>query len=375
MRSNDVLIVSASTGTGHLRAAEALHDALVARGSAGRVEHVDLLALAPRLVRATYGSGYEVVAARAPRLWNHIYRLTDGDDADRARWAPLAAPLLFRAFRRLLLSHPWRLCLCTHFLPCQLAAGGAGLPPFALAITDFTLHRFWVQRAVRRYFVATDALAADLRRRAPGVRVDATGIPVAPAFAAPPERAVARAALGWDTDRPVVVVMGGGLGLGVEEAACAALATVPREVQVVAVCGRNEAGRARLASLGLPEERLRVLGYVGGVERLLAAADVVATKPGGLTVSEAVALGRPLVLLRPIPGAEEGNTRALTEAGAALPGQDEAAMRAAFGRVFREAGLRERLAAGARQIGRPGSAAAVAGLVEREYLGRADAVA
>lgn len=375
MRRSDVLVVSASTGTGHLRAAQALRDALLARDPAARVEHVDLLTLAPRLVRATYGSGYELVAARAPRLWNRIYRLTDGDDADRARWAALAAPLLFRAFRRLLRSHPWRLCLCTHFLPCQLAAGGAGLPPFALAITDFTLHRFWVQRGVGRYFVATDALATDLRRRAPGARVDVTGIPVAPAFATAPSRERARAELGMDADRPVAVVMGGGLGLGVEEAVHAALATTPAEVQVVAVCGRNAAARERLASLRLADERLRVYGFVAGVERLLAAADVVATKPGGLTVSEAVALGRPLVLLRPIPGAEEGNTRALVDAGAALAGQDDGAMRAAFGRIFREPGLRERLAAGARRIGRPDAAASVAELVEREGAGRVDAVA
>ncbi|HEX2188750.1 MAG TPA: hypothetical protein VHG51_07605, partial [Longimicrobiaceae bacterium] len=170
MRRHGVLIVSASTGTGHLRAGEALRQAFAERDPALRVEHVDLLGLAPRWVRAAYGAGYELVAARAPWLWERIYHRTDGEDHDHARWGPLAQRLLFREFRRLLLAGPWRLCLCTHFLPCQLAAGRPGLPPFALVVTDFTLHRYWAQPAVRRYFVATEALGAELRGRVRGAR-------------------------------------------------------------------------------------------------------------------------------------------------------------------------------------------------------------
>jgi processive 1,2-diacylglycerol beta-glucosyltransferase len=369
MQRPGILIVSASTGTGHLRAAEALREALAQRDPALPVEHVDLLDTAPRWVRAAYGAGYEMVAAKAPRVWGHVYRLSDGDAADRPHWAPFAHRFLFREFRRLLLSRPWALCLGTHFLPCQLAAGRAGLPPFALAITDFTLHRFWVQPGVRRYFVATDELAEELRGRVRGARIETTGIPIAPGFAEVPGREEARAALGLDLRRPVALVMGGGLGLGVEEAARAALAATDNAVQVAAVCARNEGARERLAALGLPEGRLRVMGYERGIERWISAADVVATKPGGLTTSETLALGRPLVLTRPIPGAEEGNTRALVAAGAALAGQDPASLRGAFGRLFGgEPGLLERLAGGARRIGRPDAAMAVACAVQREYL-------
>lgn len=377
MDRTPILIVSASTGTGHLRAAEAVREALFESDPHLPVEHVDLLATAPRSVRATYGAGYEMVAARAPRLWGRIYRMTDGGAEDRARWAPLAHRFLFREFRRLLLSRPWALCLATHFLPCQLAAGRPGLPPFALAITDFTLHRFWVQPGVRRYFVATEALAAELRGRVPGARVEATGIPIAPSFGAVPSRGEARARLGVEPGRRLALVMGGGLGLGVEEAAHAALAGTDEDVQVVAVCARNEGARERLAALGVPERRLRVMGYVRGIEQWISAADVVATKPGGLTASETLALGRPLVLTRPIPGAEEGNTRALVGAGAALAGQDPAALRAAFARLFGggEPGLLERLAEGARRLGRPHAAHTIAEAVQHEYLGEASAAA
>lgn len=367
MERGGVLIVSASTGTGHMRAAEALREAFEARGGVGEVRHVDLLATAPRSVRAVYGTGYEKVAERAPGLWGRVYRATDGDDADLARWGPAANRLLFRDFRALLRSRAWSVCVSTHFLPCQLAAGRAGLPPFAMVVTDFTLHRVWVQPRVRRVFVATEAMAGELRVRVPGVRVTATGIPIAPPFASAPPRDEARVALGLDPARRVALVMGGGLGLGVEEAARAALDAAPADVQVVAVCGRNEEARARLASLTVAEGRLVVHGFAKGMERFISAADVVATKPGGLTTSEALALGRPLVLTKPIPGAEEGNTRALSEAGAALPAQDDATLRQAFRRAFSEPGMLDALSAAARALGRPNAARDVADLVDQEY--------
>ena len=364
-----VLIVSAANGTGHIRAAEAVREAMAAQDPGVHVEHVELLSIAPRWVRTFYGSLFETMVSRAPRLWKEIYRFTDGADANHARWGPVAHRTLFREFRRLLKSGPWRVCLCTHFLPAQLAAGRFGLPPLSLVITDFGLHRFWVQRGVAQYFVATDTMATDLRRRrVRRSRIEVTGIPIAPAFALAPSRAEARAELGLAQDCPVAVVMGGGLGLGVEEGTAAALQATHPAVQIVTICARNEAARVRLSSLGIPPERLQVHGTVCGMERFLAAADVVAGKPGGLTVSETLAVGRPLLLTRPIPGAEEVNTRAVVEEGAGLCASTEQEMLDAFHRVFAEPGLLERLSAEARRIGRPHAAPDIAAAIQRDYF-------
>ena len=234
-------------------------------------------------------------------------------------------------------------------------------------MTDFTLHRFWIQRGVDRYFVATDTVAAGLARHV-AAPVEVTGIPIRPDFAHAPPQGAARAELGLAHDRPVALVIGGGLGIGVEEAALGALAGARPDVQVVAVCGRNEGARLRLEALGVPPERLRVLGYVRGIERYFAAADLVATKAGGLTVSEALALGKPLLLTRPIPGAEEGNTRGLAAEGVALAALDGAALRDAFARAFDEPGLLDRLSREARRLGRPAAAETIVDTVRREYL-------
>jgi len=368
-----VLIVSAAAGTGHLRAAEALRAAIEKREPGRRVEHVELLELAPRWVRAAYGEGYELLAARAPWLWRQVYERTDAPECDHARWGPLAQRILFREFRRLLLSQPWSVCLSTHFLPGQLAAGAAGVPPFATAITDLTLHRFWAQPRVGRYFVGSEVLASALRLRLPGARVDATGIPIAPRFAAAPERAAARASLGLDAERPVVVVMGGGLGLGVEAMATAAARARIEGLQIVAICGRNQPAEERLRAASGSLEGLRVVGYASDVERYLAAADLAVTKPGGLTISEALALGCPLLLTRPIPGQEEGNTRVLCAAGAALSATQPVEVTRQLELIFGDPQRLASLRTAARTLGRPHAAESIASIIQQEYLSRAAA--
>lgn len=368
-----VLIVSAANGAGHIRAAEAVRGAIAARDPEVHVEHVELLSIAPRWVRAFYGSLFEKMVEKAPRVWGEIYRLTDGADHDTARWAPVAHRTLFREFRRLLQSRPWNVCVSTHFLPCQLAAGRSGLPRFGLVVTDFGLHRFWAQPGVSTYFVATETLATALRQRVRRARIEATGIPIDPVFARAPSRDQARGALGLAQDQPVALVMGGGLGIGVEEGIGAALAATEPGVQLLAVCGRNDGARCRLAAAGVAEERLRVYGHVRGMEQYLAAADVVVGKPGGLSVSESLAMGKPLVLTRPIPGAEEENTRAVVDEGAALCAPTQDALLHQLRRLFHEPGLLEQLSDAARRIGRPHAAPAIAEAIDREYLHRAAA--
>jgi processive 1,2-diacylglycerol beta-glucosyltransferase len=358
MTDPGVLIVSASTGTGHARAAEAVRAALQEREPQMRAEHVDLLELAPRWVRMAYGEGFELLARRAPRVWGEVYRRTDAEAADHARWGRLAQRILFREFRRLLLSRRWGACVCTHFLPGQLAAGGGGLPPFSMVITDLTLHRYWAQPRVGRYFVAAGGLAGELRARVPAAEVLEMGIPVSAAFRTPIQRAAARAALGVVDERPLVLVMGGGLGIGVEESAraCAALP----DVRVIAVCGRNEGAAARLRRDWDGDLTRSALGYVRDIHLYLAAADLVVTKPGGLTTAEVLAIGRPLLLAGAIPGQEDGNARVLTGAGAAMRAESVAQVAPLVHRAISDSARLPRMEAAARSLSRPDAAVRIA---------------
>lgn len=370
--SRPILVVSASTGTGHHRAAEAIRESFASSDPTIHVEHVDLLDLAPRWIRATVGNGYELIATHTPRIWKQLYRRSDLPSPDLARWGPAIHRTLFREFRRLLLSCDWGACVCTHFLPGQLAAGTPGAPWFAMVVTDLTLHHFWSQPRVPQYFVANGGLADGLRARAPRSAVAVTGIPVSRRFAEAPSRAAARAALGFHPDAPTVVVMGGGLGTGIEAMATSVVQANAPGLRIVAVCGRNEEARKRLEDLAREHDRLTVRGFVTDVERYFAAADVIVTKPGGLSTAEALAVGRPLILTRPIPGQEEGNIRVLRETGVAFKARDPAALRRAVEDVFADPLRLERLTASAAALGRPWAADEIVGHVRaRAALGAA----
>jgi processive 1,2-diacylglycerol beta-glucosyltransferase len=166
--------------------------------------------------------------------------------------------------------------------------------------------------------------------------------------------------------------MGGGLGLGVEGTTRAALEAAVEGLQVLAVCGDNAAVADRLRALDVPTSRLRVFGYVWDVERLMSAADVVLGKPGGLTASEALAVGRPLLLTRPIPGHEEANLHALLRTGAAVAASAGPAVKTELARLFREPASLRRLTAAASLAGRPNPAHEIARAVVAGTTAAAD---
>jgi processive 1,2-diacylglycerol beta-glucosyltransferase len=362
MNAHSALIVSASAGTGHVSAGRALHAAFESAGCA-QVVHVDVLDLAPRWVRAAYGGGFELLASRAPGVWREVYRRSDGH-TDDARWGTIARRLIFREFERLLTAERWSFCVCTHFLPAQLAAGRPNVPPFASVVTDFALHRYWVQPRVSQYFVATPDMARDLHARLPAARVVATGIPVAPAFADRVPQSQARSRLDLPLTGTLALVMGGGLGIGVEETTRAALESGIPDLHVVAACGRNDTARARLELLNAGD-RLRVLGFVDDIATLIAGADVVITKPGGLTSSEALAIGRPLILTRAIPGHEEANVQYLTSRGAALAAPTTADVAPALRNLLHDPEVLARYTWSAHGAGTPGAAPGIAACLMR----------
>jgi processive 1,2-diacylglycerol beta-glucosyltransferase len=179
--------------------------------------------------------------------------------------------------------------------------------------TDFGVHDFWVQPGIDWYCVAHESVAN--LQRLESAQVLVSGIPLMPAFQAPPPVREARLRLGLDPDVPVLLVQGGGLGLGVDAVAERLLATTGK-VQVVALIGRNAAAREALAAIAARyPARLRVWDWTERMEIFLCAADVVVGKPGGLTVAEALACGRPLLATRSLRGQEGFNVRFLERQG------------------------------------------------------------
>jgi processive 1,2-diacylglycerol beta-glucosyltransferase len=208
------------------------------------------------------------------------------------------------------------------------------------------------------YCVAAEAIRASLTARgADASRVAVTGIPIAPRYSESYPRPRMRKLLALRHDLPVLLVLGGGFGLGPVAEILAVLEQVSQPLQVLVVCGRNDELRAQLATRDF-RHATRVLGFVDYMHQLMAAADVVLSKPGGLTTSEALALGRPLFILNPIPGQESANSDFLLEHGAAVKVNRVEDLPFRLEQILGSPKLRA-MARSAKKLGHPDSARAV----------------
>lgn len=323
-----ILVLSASVGAGHLRAAQAVELALRETVPDAIVRNLDVLELTNALFRRVYGKAYLDLVNRAPHVLGYFYDLLDKPSrsgknrGDRFRLA--LEKLNLRKFTRFLQAEPCDLVLNTHFLPAEIIAAlrrdqRLNLPQVTIT-TDFETHRLWVNQPCEHYFTATEEGARCLQSwGVPAGDTTVTGIPIHTAFARPKDRAECLARHGLAGDRPVVLQLSGGFGVGPIVKLHEALLAVNRPLQLVTIAGRNEKVKAQLQALTPPaRHRVKVLGFTDQIDELMAAADLVVSKPGGLTTSETLARGGVMVIVNPIPGQESRNSDFLLENGAAI---------------------------------------------------------
>jgi processive 1,2-diacylglycerol beta-glucosyltransferase len=330
-----VLVLSASVGAGHLRAAQAVELALRELAPDAEARNFDVLELTNSAFRRVYGKAYLDLVNHAPHVLGYIYDLMDrprrpGSTRDRLRLA--LEKLNLRKFVSFLQSEPWDLVVNTHFLPAEIIASlrrdRRVDQPQVTVTTDFETHRLWVNQPCDLYFTATEEGARYLHSFgvAPGdTRV--TGIPIHPVFANPKDPADCRARHALAADRPAILQLAGGFGVGPVVKIYEALLRLERPVQLVVVAGRNEAVRKDLGAITPPaRHRAKVLGFTDQIDELMQAADLVVSKPGGLTTSEVLARGAVMVIVNPIPGQESRNSDYLLENGAAIKVNNQATL-------------------------------------------------
>lgn len=376
-RPSRILLCSVSAGAGHVRAAAAVEAAITAVHPGVEVRHIDAMDFVPRAFRRLYVDGYVAMVNRAPSVWGMLYNAADRQPPGSLPSRLVSTVQRVQAPRLLKFLADWRpdAVLATHFfLPQVLSASAFArqlAPRIEVVVTDFDVHRIWLQDGVDRYHVATDVIAHKLN--AWGVardRVEVVGIPIHPAFAAPVAREQARTDLGLDPNLPTILLLAGGLGMGALDRTVTMLAASGRPLQIVSVAGRNESLRKVIASCSPPPGgRIVSLGFVENMPQLLDAADLVVTKPGGLTTSEALARGAALLLASPIPGQEERNADYLLENGAAMRASCVEELQYKALMLLGDDQRRNELRAAARALGRPEAAFRVAGrLVEAARL-------
>ncbi len=365
-----VLLMHASAGAGHRRAAEALKYALQARNATTEV--IDSVRYVHPLFRLMYVAGGLGMITRMPRVFGTLYRLSDRRSVDRVmRWPRYGAQRISaRPLLRAVRGFAPDAVICTHFLPAELLAAWRRkarlTAPLYVVITDFEPHRMWEHAGIDAYFVASEYAAQRLTDDGvPPEAVHVTGIPILPDFTRRYDQSVLKTRFGFDPSRPLILVTGGGLGAGSIASIAREASDRRAETQFAFVTGSNTALRARLerqfSSLGW-----RALGYVSNMQEWLAAADVAIGKAGGLTGSEVLAAGLPFVIPPGVRGHEDRNALYLQGCGAATVAESiSQAVEAALS-IASDPDRCERMRSAARLAARPRAAHAVAAVVLRE---------
>jgi len=322
-----VLILSASVGAGHLRAAEALEKAFKQSNSAEEVRNIDVLQYTNPLFRRLYGKAYIDMVNKMPEVLGWMYDSLDKPWQNERRRLALDR-LNTQPFIKLLKGYQPDIAVCTHFLPAEiiswLKAKGKISFPQAIVVTDFDVHAMWLCHHFEQYFVTLDETRVHLEKLGiPAGKITVSGIPIDPIFAEYKDKTSIREKYGLEKDKLTILVSAGGFGVGKIEHLLYALADLQTSAQILAICGKNEELKEKLQKLSkehLNNERVSFhpIGYTKAMDEYMSASDLIVGKPGGLTTSEALAKGLIFVVVNPIPGQEERNSDHLLEKGCAI---------------------------------------------------------
>lgn len=361
-----ILVLSASVGAGHLRAAEAVEVALRQTYPQAHVENIDVLTLTNAAFRRLYGKSYLDMVNNAPHLLGYFYDLLDRPSrsgknrADRLRLA--FEKLNFRKLLKLYEQQPWDLVINTHFLPAELLASlkkeGRVTTPQVSVVTDFESHRMWLNQPCEHYFVATQEASQYLQHLGvPATDITLTGIPIHPVFSTSKDVVALRKKHGLDPKKPVVLQLAGGFGVGPIEQIYRTLLSVPEPTQVVVIAGKNEKAKKELESVPVPKGHRGVLvGFTKEIDEWMRMADLVVSKPGGLTTSETLAAGAVMVVMNPIPGQETRNSDFLLENGAAVKVNNLGTLAYKVTALLRDPERMRQLRAGVERLAKPRAA-------------------
>ncbi len=360
-----ILIATCTAGAGHNAAAAALDEAWRAFRPADAVDRVDLSKFFSPLHKKIYSDGYVQFVERAPELWGMFFNKTDNAKFVQRmnKWARAIPSPSRKKFEAHLKAFKPDVVLCSHFLPHELLGmlrkkEKTPQPFVCTVVTDFEAHALWMDPCVDLYCVAADETKARLVARGIAAEsITVTGIPVSAKFSSKPDVKAVRKNYGLRDDLPLLLVLGGGFGMGPVAEIMSVLNNAPGQFQTLVVAGRNEKLRSKLATQD-HKHPTHVLGFSSNMHELMAAADLIITKPGGLTTSEALAMGKPLFILNPIPGQEAANSDFLLERGAAAKANRVEDLPFRIGQLIGAKKLSE-MAKAAKALGRPQAAQAI----------------
>ena len=348
-----VLIMSASTGGGHNRAARAIKEELTNKSVNGITidcEIIDSLKIGNGTMDKLISRGYEKSAKYTPKAWGGVYKLTETNLISRNEFKdnPLTS-LVSRKLKKLIEIKKPDLIIGTHPFPMIALSTlkrnsisyannesntfteslhkyyeNLNIPPLVTVLTDYTTHSAYIQNEID-YYIAGHEYVKELLIE-DGIdsdKIKPYGIPVEKSFLSHRDRAVVLSELNLDPNKFTVLLMGGSFGAGSIKDTLSELISIDRDFQIIVVAGRNKSLKDKLdKTIALNQDnidkKICVLGFTDKMNDLLASVDILVSKPGGLTTTESLLKEVPMIVPYFIPGQEEENLDFLSNCGASL---------------------------------------------------------
>jgi len=354
-----------------LRAAEALEVAFAERHPDVKVENIDSMKYVTKSFKKMYADSYIAAVNRMPVLYGYLYEKMDrkSEDTKVAKLLSVFQKLNARKLIKHVNEASPDHIICVHYLPAEILGKrrrkGLLRADISVTVTDYAVHQFWIVHGVNNYFVGCEEVAWAIKEKGIDERnIHVTGIPIHPVFSKKLNRAALQKRFGLDEKARTVMILSGGFGVGAMREVVKKLFTLDEKVQIITVAGRNEKLKKQIDALRPPANvKILSFGFVRNIDELMTVSDLIVTKPGGLSSSECLAKGLPMIIIFPIPGQEEKNSAYLLENHAAIKADDLCELEFKLKKALKSPGLLSMMKRKAQRIKRPKAAYDIADFV------------
>lgn len=322
MDKQKVLIISASAGSGHIRAGEALKNNLKKyRGDEFEVEHIDVIDHVSLPMKAAVLNTHTLLINKMPKLWGFIYETSNNPNVKEAyntvtnKLKKINSAPLYEHIKECGPDH----IVCTHFLPPEILANTPNKykinVEISVLVTDYGIHELWLSEKVDKFFVGSRKMKWEMIKK--GIKqnkIENIKIPVDPTFEEikKEKKKNVKKELGLNSKKPTILILSGGQGQGEIKEAVRQVVQIERDLSLVAITGKNKKLKSKLEKISTNKD-YKVIGWTDEIEKYIKAADVVISKPGGMTTTECAYMNTPIITVNPIPGQEEANAQYILE--------------------------------------------------------------
>jgi len=310
-----IMLMYISTDSGHHKASLAIEKAFKLKGDFIETSNVNSFTYTNPILEKVIGKTYMSVIKRKPEFWEYLY-----DNPKIVEKTQRIRDSIHRyntgKLKTLMDEFSPDAVICTQAFPCGMVADykksyNVKIGLYAV-LTDYAPHSYWVFNTVDAYFVPSIETGEKLiQNGVPHNRVINAGIPIDPIFKTAKDTSVIMKKFGLDPEKPVVLLMGGSQGLGPLKEVFNSLLKTRIDMQIVVIAGRNRHlyrwFKRREKSFRKVAKKLFTYSFIDNIDELMEVSSLLISKPGGITTAEALSKGKPLLIIKPIPGQEQMN--------------------------------------------------------------------